>query len=59
MVTFNDKKLSELAAHGIGIHHAGLDQSDRRQIESLFLSNKISVLCKVFLVSSYIETKAW
>jgi replicative superfamily II helicase len=44
--TFSDKKLTELGAQGIGVHHAGLDQSDRRQIESLFSLNKISVLCE-------------
>ncbi|OAV98590.1 hypothetical protein PTTG_01783 [Puccinia triticina 1-1 BBBD Race 1] len=49
--TFCDKKLSELGAQGIGIHHAGLDQSDRRQIETLFTSNKISVLCTTSTLS--------
>ncbi|KAH9450619.1 hypothetical protein Pst134EB_018149 [Puccinia striiformis f. sp. tritici] len=43
--TFSDKKLTELGSQGIGIHHAGLDHSDRRQVESLFASNQISVLC--------------
>ncbi|KAA1086059.1 Sec63 [Puccinia graminis f. sp. tritici] len=49
--TFSDKKLTELGAQGIGVHHAGLDQSDRRQIESLFTLNKISVLCTTSTLS--------
>ncbi len=28
----------------IGIHHAGLEQSDRYLIETLFISNKINIL---------------
>ncbi|PLW09799.1 hypothetical protein PCASD_18158 [Puccinia coronata f. sp. avenae] len=48
---FDDKKLTELGSQGIGIHHAGLDQSDRRQIEKLFISSKISVLCTTSTLS--------
>ncbi|KAI9628505.1 hypothetical protein H4Q26_018033 [Puccinia striiformis f. sp. tritici PST-130] len=38
--TFSDKKLTELGSQGIGIHHAGLDHSDRRQVESLLHRTK-------------------
>ncbi|KAJ8469377.1 hypothetical protein ONZ45_g16911 [Pleurotus djamor] len=34
---FHDQRLAELAAAGIGIHHAGLNLDDRRAIEDLYI----------------------
>lgn len=31
---------------GIGYHHAGLDPTDRRNIEAMFIKGDIPVLCK-------------
>jgi activating signal cointegrator complex subunit 3 len=39
-----DKILKDLLLFGIGIHHAGLENSDRELVEELFLNNKIQVL---------------
>lgn len=43
-VTFKDKDLNELAALGVGFHHAGLDMNDRNLVEKLFLEGEISVI---------------
>ena len=37
---------SELVICGIGYHHAGLDPTDRHNIEALFIKGDIPVLCK-------------
>ncbi|XP_022662619.1 activating signal cointegrator 1 complex subunit 3-like [Varroa destructor] len=39
-----DKDLRDLLGFGIGMHHAGLQEEDRRLVEELFLNNKIQVL---------------
>ena len=42
-----DSQLKDLIINkGIGFHHAGLDQNDRKLIESLFLNGHLFVLCK-------------
>lgn len=41
----NDSKLGALVEAGVAYHHAGLEQQDRKSIESLFTSSSISVLC--------------
>ncbi|KAF8798145.1 P-loop containing nucleoside triphosphate hydrolase protein [Phlegmacium glaucopus] len=41
---FVDKRLDELAAFGIGVHHAGLSMEDRRATEDLYLKKVIRVL---------------
>ncbi|XP_054713852.1 probable ATP-dependent DNA helicase HFM1 [Uloborus diversus] len=40
----HDNKLRECILSGIGIHHAGLEVSDRRLVEQLFLNNSLQVL---------------
>ncbi|KAL0946540.1 hypothetical protein HGRIS_012747 [Hohenbuehelia grisea] len=42
--TFHDPKLSELAAAGIGVHHAGLSMDDRRTTEDLYLKKVLRVV---------------
>ncbi|KAJ6262851.1 hypothetical protein Dda_1408 [Drechslerella dactyloides] len=39
-----DTPLKEALAFGIGLHHAGLVESDRLLVEELFLANKIQIL---------------
>ncbi|RXW22344.1 hypothetical protein EST38_g3524 [Candolleomyces aberdarensis] len=41
---FNDQRLAEFAAIGIGVHHAGLETQDRKTIEGLYIQKRISVL---------------
>ena len=38
--------ISELVICGIGYHHAGLDPTDRRNIEAMFVKGDLPVLCK-------------
>ncbi|XP_025995580.2 activating signal cointegrator 1 complex subunit 3 isoform X2 [Solenopsis invicta] len=40
----NDSNLKLTLAFGIGLHHAGLQDRDRRIVEELFVNNKIQVL---------------
>lgn len=42
--TLNDENLKLFLPFGIGIHHAGLDQRDRKMVEELFLNQKIQIL---------------
>jgi antiviral helicase SLH1 len=39
-----DDALKEAISFGIGLHHAGLVESDRQLVEELFLNNKIQIL---------------
>ncbi|KAK4155785.1 putative helicase [Chaetomidium leptoderma] len=39
-----DEALQEAISFGIGLHHAGLVESDRQLAEELFLNNKIQIL---------------
>ena len=39
-----DQNLKLTLAFGIGLHHAGLQERDRRTVEELFVNNKIQVL---------------
>ncbi|KAJ7172122.1 Sec63 Brl domain-containing protein [Mycena filopes] len=41
---FHEKKLGELAAFGIGVHHAGLTIDDRRAVEDLYLKGLLRVV---------------
>ncbi|KYQ56449.1 Activating signal cointegrator 1 complex subunit 3 [Trachymyrmex zeteki] len=40
----NDSNLKLTLAFGIGLHHAGLQDRDRKTVEELFVNNKIQVL---------------
>ncbi|KAF7363796.1 ATP-dependent DNA helicase MER3 [Mycena sanguinolenta] len=42
--TFHEKHLGELAAFGIGVHHAGLTIDDRRAVEDLYLKGILRVV---------------
>ncbi|KAJ6502143.1 Sec63 Brl domain-containing protein [Mycena sanguinolenta] len=42
--TFHEKHLGELAAFGIGVHHAGLTIDDRRAVEDLYLKGLLRVV---------------
>jgi len=39
----NDSNLKLTLAFGIGLHHAGLQDRDRKTVEELFVNNKIQV----------------
>lgn len=42
--SLHDSKLRELVMCGIGYHHAGLDPTDRRNIETMFIKGDLPVL---------------
>lgn len=42
--TLVDGALRDTIVFGIGIHHAGLETSDRETVEELFVSGRIQVL---------------
>lgn len=42
--TVMDQSLKRALSFGIGLHHAGLTETDRKLVEELFVSNKIQVL---------------
>ncbi|KAJ3332458.1 Sec63 [Blyttiomyces sp. JEL0837] len=46
-----DRKLAELIAEGIAIHHAGLCLDDRHLVENNFIGNVISVICATSTLS--------
>ena len=37
--------LTDLAIHGMGYHHAGMDVSDRKTMEAMFVAGDLPVLC--------------
>jgi len=43
--TANNADLKELLPYGFGIHHAGLNRTDRSLVEDLFADGSIQVLC--------------
>ena len=44
-----DQNLKSVIAFGIGIHHAGLHERDRKLVEELFLHQKIQVFYFSFI----------
>lgn len=51
---YRDAKLREMARVGIAFHHAGLDVSDRRDVESHFLGGSLSVIVSTSVSGSVI-----
>ena len=48
-----DKNLRFTLAFGIGLHHAGLHEKDRKTVEELFVNQKIQVDLKSINQESY------
>ncbi|KAF9469215.1 hypothetical protein BDZ94DRAFT_1181827, partial [Collybia nuda] len=42
--SFHDKRLTEFASFGIGVHHAGLTLEDRRTTEDLYLKGTLRII---------------
>ncbi|KAF5380937.1 hypothetical protein D9615_004089 [Tricholomella constricta] len=42
--SFHDKRLTDFAAFGIGVHHAGLTLDDRRATEDLYLNGVLRIV---------------
>ncbi|KXS12052.1 Sec63-domain-containing protein [Gonapodya prolifera JEL478] len=53
-----DSALRYTLAYGIGLHHAGLVDSDRKVVEELFVNNKIQVLVATSTLAWGINTPA-
>ncbi|KAJ3337146.1 activating signal cointegrator 1 complex subunit [Gonapodya sp. JEL0774] len=53
-----DPALRYSLSYGIGLHHAGLIDSDRRSVEELFVNNKIQVLIATSTLAWGINTPA-
>jgi len=52
----NDSNLKLTLAFGIGLHHAGLQDRDRRTVEELFINNKIQVYIQIKSVATIPST---
>ncbi|VDK39457.1 unnamed protein product [Dibothriocephalus latus] len=48
--TLLDSNLQMTLPYGIGMHHAGLRDKDRRIVEELFVNQKIQPLCSLFII---------
>ncbi|PWN33845.1 P-loop containing nucleoside triphosphate hydrolase protein, partial [Meira miltonrushii] len=44
-LSFSNEELQNLSRDGIAFHHAGLDITDKRKVESAFVDGKIKILC--------------
>lgn len=44
LIRVKDESLKEALSFGIGLHHAGLVETDRQLVEELFANNKIQIL---------------
>ncbi|KAF8077800.1 Sec63 Brl domain-containing protein [Lyophyllum atratum] len=42
--SFNDKRLTEFASFGVGVHHAGLTLDDRRATEDLYINGVLRIV---------------
>ena len=54
----HDPNLRLVLSFGIGIHHAGLPESDRRLVEGLFIAQKIQVLVATSTLAWGVNTPA-
>lgn len=52
--TIRDKALRDTIVFGVAIHHAGLDNSDRKTVEELFYTGKIQVIFFRLLTALYV-----
>lgn len=50
-----DQNLKSIIAFGIGIHHAGLHERDRKLVEELFLHQKIQVTSLGLLLMAHVH----
>lgn len=57
IVTVRDSNLKLTLAFGIGMHHAGLHERDRKTVEELFVNCKIQV--HVFFLNPAIMSFTW
>jgi activating signal cointegrator complex subunit 3 len=44
LTTVHDENLHHSLSYGIGLHHAGLSENDRKVVEELFVTGKIQIL---------------
>lgn len=51
--TLTDQNLQVTLPYGIGIHHAGLRDHDRRIVEELFVNQRIQA-CFAFFLPAYL-----
>lgn len=50
LLRVSDPNLRFALSFGIGLHHAGLGDRDRKVVEELFVNQKIHVIIKVVLI---------
>lgn len=58
LVTVKDANLMHTLQFGIGLHHAGLAESDRQAVEALFCAQKIQVLVATATLAWGVNTPA-
>lgn len=56
---FQDKALAELAAAGVGVHHAGLHFDDRRATEDLYLKKILRVVVATSVSPTFYFRSIW
>ncbi|TFK76347.1 P-loop containing nucleoside triphosphate hydrolase protein [Pluteus cervinus] len=55
---FYDKRISDLATIGIGIHHAGMILDDRRLVEDLYLQKQLQVVVSTSTLATGVNLPA-
>lgn len=53
LTSIKDSNLKLTLAFGIGLHHAGLQERDRKTVEELFVNQKIQVTSNIILMSLF------
>ena len=56
---FKDKKLETLVKRGVGYHHAGMDYQDRQQVEALFMTCKLFIICSTSTLAVGVNLPAY